>query len=361
MKKQFWIAFLLIFIGLAGILICFVTQNSHDRGEKYSREWKITAAQAKKIHIASNKTVDLRIKKSTDNRISIRIEGKLSKSENKAINRIQPESNQFNLSIGTNYTWLEKWHRPNYGIQKITLFIPQESVLGEVKLDFQDGNIYFDQIKGKSLDLALKSGKIMGNESKFTTTKIDTNRASTELTNWDGTLLLISNKGDQFVRDSRGNFTFQNQTGMTQVHRHTSEKGEILNLTGKIVSTESAIDAFTINSAKGTDVIEGLKGDLLLSTIEGDSILRDNRGSQVIRSEKGIVIINQVHLAEKLDIKTKTGLIKLTLTDVYKDMPIAIEASHGQVSSDFHWETTQKNPRIKIQTEHGEVKVIQEN
>ncbi|MGJ8730234.1 DUF4097 family beta strand repeat-containing protein [Listeria aquatica] len=360
MKKQIGIAFILIFIGLAGLIACFIAKNSQDIGQNYYKEWNISANQTKNLQISSGKDTDLRVKRTSDNKVRLRVEGKMAKAEVKDLKALTGTKNAFHLTLGTKHNWLEKWHRPHYGVQKVTLLIPESMSLGELKADLNKANVRLDKVQGKKLAITIYDGEVIGSHGRFDVTKIDTKKSLTDLSYWDGTISMFSEKGDQFLKDSSGNFTLQNQSGLSQVHRHGGTKGEILNFSGKVIATESHLDHLTINSTEGTEIVQGLRGDLLLSTKKGKSILRDNRGEQLVSSENGDVIVSQTHLMKKMNVKSKKGLIKLTLNKSYQKQPITINAPLGSVESDFHWQSKQKNARIVLTTTKGEIKVFQE-
>lgn len=360
MKKQFGIAFILIFVGFIGLMACLIAKNSQDIGQSYHKEWTLSANQIKNLQITSEKDIDLRVKQTLDSKVSLQVEGKMAKAETKELKAIKGTKDAFHLTIGTNHTWLEKWHRPHYGVQKVTLWIPESVSLGKMKVDLNKANVRLDNVRGEKLAITIYDGEVVGSHGQFDETEIDTDKSLTDLSYWDGNISMFAETGDQFLKDSSGKFTIQNQSGMSQVHRHKGTKGEILNLSGKVITTASHLDQLTINSNKGTEVIQGLRGKLLLSTKKGKSILRDNRGDQVVRTEDGVIIVGQTHLMQKMDVQSKSGLIKLTLNKDYQKQPITINAPLGSVQSDFHWQTKQKNARIELKTTKGEIKVIQE-
>ncbi len=358
MKKHVWISSIFLIIGSVGILFCLFTHNFQDTGKNYTDKWQFTDEEFSNLNLSSDKNVAINIERSDVKKPTVIISGKLSKRE---IQDLKPTSskNRTEIKIGTFRTWLERWHLPTYGTQKVRVKVPKDYSFKTLSAKLNNGNVHLNNLTGEGLSIRLHDGDFVGEKSAFKSTEITTKAAQTDLTNWTGKIALASSEGNQIVKDSTGDFSLRNSKGISQVHRQKAVKGEINNTNGKIITTRVKSSLLTINSQDGTNIVEQLDGKLFLTSLNGKSILRNNQGEQIVESKNGDIIVEENTVDENMNIKSENGLIKMTLSDDYHQEKFQIIAPHGQVTSDFLWQDNAKNAKVKIQTLRGEVKVLE--
>ncbi|WP_088809794.1 MULTISPECIES: DUF4097 family beta strand repeat-containing protein [Listeria] len=358
MKKHVWVSSIFLIVGGIGILFCLFTQNFQDSGKNYTNNWQFTNEEFANLDLSSEKNVAINIEEADVEKPTVTISGKLS---NREIQDLKPTSskNSTEIKIGTFRTWLERWHLPAYGTQKVRVKVPKDYSFKTLSAKLNNGNVHINELTGEGLSIRLSNGDFVGEQSAFKNAKITTNSAGTDLTNWTGNIALVSSSGNQIVKDSTGDFSLHNSDGMSQVHRQKAEKGEIDNTSGKVITTRIKSGLLTIDSQNGTNIIEQLEGKLFLTSLNGKSILRANYGEQIVESKNGDIIVEENAVSGNMNIKSENGLIKMTLSNDYHQEKFQIVAPHGQVTSDFLWQDNAKNATVKIQTLRGEVKVLE--
>ncbi|EMG27964.1 hypothetical protein X560_0066 [Listeria fleischmannii 1991] len=358
MKKHIWVSSIFLIIGGVGILFCLLTQNYQDEGKRYSKKWAFSNEEFKNLNLTSEKMMAITIEKANVNTPTVQVSGHLSHRE---IMDLKPSTTKdtTKIKIGTFRTWLEEWHLPSYGMQKMNIKVPKDYSFNQLSAILKDGNFHINHLTGQKLLVTLKDGDFVGEKSNFSNTNVKTDSAEADLTNWNGKITLQSDSGNQIVKDSTGDFTLNNRSGMSQVHRQKATSGEITNASGKVITTRVKADHLTINSKNGTDIIEQMEGKLFLSSLSGKSVLRDNRGEQNIESKSGDIIVVETAVNGKMNVRSETGLIKMTLSKGYHNKQFQIIAPHGQVTSDFLWQNHAIKSAVKIQTTDGVVKVLE--
>ncbi|MBC1565269.1 DUF4097 family beta strand repeat-containing protein [Listeria booriae] len=360
MKKHIIFGILLTAIGCIGFLICLVSGNIIDQGHAYTKNWSISNKSLQNLTIRSDYNIDVNFKKTTSDQNYITLNGNLTPKQIEKLNDTVLSKGNLTIDMKHSNPTLNKINLQDFGIQDITIHLASDFQFDNVVIESDTGKIDVNNLTSKHLKVAVQSGFVEGYKNDIQDATVRTKSADVELLHWLGNVTIHNDEGTAIIKDSIGDFQIISQSGIVQSHRNIGEAILLKTDTGKIVSTEDDVTTLNINTKAGVAILEEVDGKLAATAGTGKIVLRNIRGDLTATTDDADIILDQQTVAGNITAVSKSGLVKMTLSPLFKSAPITTQTSTGEVFTPKTFSARQGSPKINIKTDSGDIKIFSE-